>query len=222
MTKNEILKQKRTASPEERKRQLIEATITSISRSGITGTTLTEVTGLAGLSLGLVNFHFKTKDALLVATLVHLAAELRDRWLESARRADLEPHQKLATIVEVHFDSGISNRRKLAVWFAFFGETKQRKSYRESTAALDMERLETSIELSRALITQGGYDHVNPDGIGEALEALFDGFWLNILMYPARFSNEAAKAQIYAYLAGQFPRHFTAAGPQSFGMLDAP
>ena len=41
MTKNENLRQKRTASPEERKRQLIEATITLISRNGITGTTLT-------------------------------------------------------------------------------------------------------------------------------------------------------------------------------------
>jgi TetR/AcrR family transcriptional repressor of bet genes len=184
MSKNEAIRQKRTASPEERKRQLIEATITSISQNGITGTTLTTVTGIAGLSLGLVNFHFKTKDALLVATLVHLAAELRDRWLDAARCNDMKPHQKLATIVDVHFDNSVSNRRKLAVWFAFFG------------------------------IAQGGYDHVNPDGIGEALEALFDGFWLNILMYPARFSNDAAKAHIYAYLAGQFPRHFTDAGPQ--------
>ena len=202
MSINEGVKTRRTASSEERKKQLIEATITSISRNGITGTTLTEVTGIAGLSLGLVNFHFKTKDALLVETLAHLAGELR------------EPHQKLATIISSHFDGSISNRRKLAVWFAFFGETKQRKSYRECTAALDMERLDTATDLCRALIAQGGYDHVSPQGVGEALEALFDGFWLNILMYPARFSNDAAKAQIYTYLAGQFPRHFTAAGPR--------
>ncbi len=208
-----MLKRRRTASPEERKRQLIEATITSISQNGITGTTLTAVTRIAGLSLGLVNFHFITKDALLVATLTHLAAELRDRWVGLARRTDLQPDQKLAAIVEAHFEGGISNRRKLAVWFAFFGETKQRKSYRECTATLDMERLETSTELCRELIAEGGYDHVNPVGVGEALEALFDGFWLNILMYPARFSNEAAKAQIFDYLKGQFPRHFTAAEP---------
>jgi TetR/AcrR family transcriptional repressor of bet genes len=210
----ESVRRKRTAPPEERKRQLIEATITSISRHGISGTTLTTVTGIAELSLGLVNFHFKSKDALLVETLTYLAAELRDRWQEMARRPDLAPHEKLAAIVEAHFEGGISNRRKLAVWFAFFGESKQRKSYRECTAALDMERLDTSTGLCRALISQGGYDDVNPEGIGEALEALFDGFWLNILMYPARFTNDDAKAQIYAYLAGQFPCHFTEAGPR--------
>ena len=213
MTRNEKVALKRTAPPEERKRQLIDATITSISRNGIAGTTLTAVTGIAGLSLGLVNFHFKTKDAMLVATLSHLAAELRDRWVDTAQRTDLEPHRKLATIIDAHFDGSISNRRKLAVWFAFFGETKQRKSYRECTAALDMERLDTSIELCRALIAQGGYDHVKPDGIGKALEALFDGFWLNILMYPARFSHDDARAHIYAYLAGQFPRHFAGTKP---------
>lgn len=214
MNKSESVRRRRTAPPEERRRQLIEATITSISRHGISGTTLTTVTGIAELSLGLVNFHFKTKDVLLVETLNYLAAELRDRWQETARRPDLAPHEKLSAIVEAHFEGGISNRRKLAVWFAFFGETKQRKSYRECTAALDMERLDTSTELCRALISQGGYDDVNPEGTGEALEALFDGFWLNILMYPARFTNNDAKAQIYAYLAGQFPRHFTEAGPR--------
>ena len=213
MTKIEGVRRKRTAPPEERRRQLIEATITSISRHGISGTTLTTVTGIAGLSLGLVNFHFKSKDALLVDTLTYLATELRDRWQEAAHRPDLAPNEKLAAIVEAHFDGSISNRRKLAVWFAFFGETKQRKSYRECTSALDMERLETSTELCRAIMEQEEYDNVDPEGIGEALEALFDGFWLNILMYPARFTNEDAKAQIYAYLSGQFPRQFGTAGP---------
>ena len=213
MNETQYVKRKRTAPPEERRRQLVEATITSISRHGISGTTLTTVTGIAGLSLGLVNFHFKSKDALLVETLTHLATELRDQWQDAARRTDLAPHEKLAAIVEAHFDGSISNRRKLAVWFAFFGETKQRKSYREYTAAHDMERLDTSTELCRAIVEQEKYENVNPEGIGEALEALFDGFWLNILMYPARFTNEDAKAQIYAYLAGQFPRQFGTGGP---------
>ena len=46
MTRNEKVALKRTAPPEERKRQLIDATITSISRNGIAGTTLTAVTAL--------------------------------------------------------------------------------------------------------------------------------------------------------------------------------
>ncbi len=209
------LKPRRTAPAEERRRQLIEATITSISRHGISGTTLTTVTGIAGLSLGLVNFHFRSKDALLVETLGHIAAELRDRWQHPARSENAAPHEKLAAIVEAHFDASISNRRKLAVWFAFFGETKQRKAYRECTAILDLERLDTSVALCRAIIDVGGYEAIDAEGIGGTLEALFDGFWLNILMYPARFTNAAAKAQIYSYLAGHFPRHFTCEGPKS-------
>ena len=43
----------------ERKRQLlINCTIDSIAKNGLRETTLDKVTKLAGLSLGLVNFHF--------------------------------------------------------------------------------------------------------------------------------------------------------------------
>ena len=48
----------RTASKAVRRQQLIEATIDSIAKYGISGTTMTTVTGLAGLSVGIVNFHF--------------------------------------------------------------------------------------------------------------------------------------------------------------------
>ena len=70
-------KKPRTAAPEVRRKQLIDATITCIARKGISGTTLNAIAKEAGLSLGLANFHFKSKDALLSETLRHLATEHR-------------------------------------------------------------------------------------------------------------------------------------------------
>jgi TetR/AcrR family transcriptional regulator, transcriptional repressor of bet genes len=54
----------RTASREVRRRQLIEATINSIAQHGIGGTTMNTVTEFLGLSLGIVNFHFKNSLSL--------------------------------------------------------------------------------------------------------------------------------------------------------------
>ena len=48
---------------------LIDATIRAIGRYGYASTTLTHVAGEAGLSPGIVNFYFKSKDQLLLATL---------------------------------------------------------------------------------------------------------------------------------------------------------
>jgi TetR/AcrR family transcriptional repressor of bet genes len=61
-----------------RRQQLIEATIESIAKFGISGTTMTTVTGFAGLSVGIVNFHFDSVENLFEETLFSLAAEHRD------------------------------------------------------------------------------------------------------------------------------------------------
>ena len=67
----------RKASRESRREQLIEATIETIAANGLSRTTLTEVANAAGLSHGLVNFHFQSKDRLLAETLLYLSEEYR-------------------------------------------------------------------------------------------------------------------------------------------------
>ncbi len=60
---------------EARQRQLIEATIAAIGRYGYAKLTLNHVASLAGLSPGIVNFHFRSKEQLLAATLEYLVEE---------------------------------------------------------------------------------------------------------------------------------------------------
>lgn len=203
-------KPKRTASKEERRRQLIDATITSISKHGISGTTMTTVTQIAGLSIGLVNFHFKTKEALLEETLRHLAEEHRDQWRKSIRNAGLTPEAKLLAIVQAQFHPRICTRRKLAVWFGFFGEAAYRSSYRKIVTEIDSERWDVSTQLCRQIVEDGGYASVDPKGVAKSLEGLFDGFWLNILMYPGKFTRTDALEQVHSFLATTFPRTFQA------------
>ncbi len=201
-------RKRRTEPPEVRRAQLIDATITCISKYGISGTTLTGVTKEAGLSLGLVNFHFKNKDALLTETLNTLAAEHRDLWMKAIERDDLGPADKLLAIVEAQFHPRICSRKKLAVWFAFFGETGHRKSYREHSSRFDIERQEICADLCRQIIADGDYTGPDAGEISMTMEAMFDGFWLNMLMYPATFTGKVAVAQVRTYLATLFPGHF--------------
>lgn len=202
-----ILKEKkpRTLPQKLRKQQLIDATITCISKSGITGTTLTAVTKEAGLSLGLVNFHFKSKEGLLAETLRFLAEEHRGLWAAQLARADLSARDKLVAIVDAQFDKRICSRKKLAVWFAFFGEAKQRKSYRATSSSIDTERQEVCADLCRQIQIDENLISVDPDGFARMLESLFDGYWLNMLMYPDRFTCEDAIRQIRGYIAATLP-----------------
>ncbi|MFK7939262.1 MAG: TetR family transcriptional regulator C-terminal domain-containing protein [Roseovarius sp.] len=200
----------RTASKEVRRRQLIEATIESISKYGISGTTMTTVTGFAGLSLGIVNFHFKNKENLFEETLRHLANEHRDQWRRSMKTAGMTPMAKLLSIVDAHFHPSICNRKKLAVWFGFYGEAAYRASYRKTMTEIDDERWDISSNLCKQIIAEHGYDGVTPEHVSDTLEGLYDGFCLNILIYPGEFSRQNAKSRVHDYLASVFPNSIDA------------
>ena len=67
---------RRKASKEERKAQLIEATMRSIALHGLSDTTMATVVAEAGLSQGIVNLHFQSKERLLLETLAFVVDDL--------------------------------------------------------------------------------------------------------------------------------------------------
>jgi TetR/AcrR family transcriptional repressor of bet genes len=201
-------KASRTAPREVRRQQLIDATIESISQHGMSGTTMTTITQLANLSIGTVSFHFESKENLLVETLCSLAKEHRAVWRAAYGDAGLCPADKLWAFVEAHFHPNICTRPKLSVWFAFFGDAHYRHLYRERLAGIDAERWEETRRLCSVLKKEGGYDDINPMDIAKSLEGLYDGLWINLMMYPDTFSADDAKRQIRQFLARTFPRHF--------------
>lgn len=199
---------RRTEPREVRRSQLIDATITSIAKHGIGGTTMSSVTEAAGLSIGLVNFHFKSKQNLLEATLTFLASEHHNQWRRAYEDAGLSAPEKLLAIVGSHFHPRICTRRKIAVWYAFFGEGERRAVYRSLVDELDRERYDLSTQLCSEIEEDAGYGGLPPHVVARTLEALYDGIWLNILIYPDRYKREQAHRQVRAYLASVYPRHF--------------
>ena len=208
-TDNKAKPLRRTETKEVRRAQLIDATITSIAQHGIAGTTMSTVTETAGLSIGIVNFHFKSKQNLFEETLLFLAREHRDQWKKHYDCAGLSPAEKLSAIVAAHFHPSICTPKKLAVWFAFYGEAGRRAAYRSLIDGIDDERYATSERLIQSIVDTGGYTAAPVDQIASTLEGLYDGLCLNILMYPEFFSRKKAEAQVKLYLATHFPNHFS-------------
>ena len=60
--------------------QLIRATVRSIAKNGLSDTTMATVAREAGLSQGIINLHFQSKDRLLVETLRYIADEYNTSW----------------------------------------------------------------------------------------------------------------------------------------------
>ena len=66
---------RRTASKEARRQQLIDATMKCIARNGMGSTSIGDVAKEAGLSQGIVNLHFQSKENLLNETLQYISDE---------------------------------------------------------------------------------------------------------------------------------------------------
>ncbi|MCX7289306.1 MAG: TetR family transcriptional regulator C-terminal domain-containing protein [Rhodobacterales bacterium] len=204
-------KQARTSRAEakaERRQQLIDATIDSISRFGLTGTTMGKVTDLAGVSLGLANFHFESKDRLFEAVLQHLAAEQRVLWRSRSQDPRQTSRDLLLAIVDSRFDAAICARKKLAVWFAFYGDASARDIYRRAVGDVDDERLEATVAILTEMIAEAGYTHLDPDEAALGIEALYDGLWLNMLLYPSDFRRNICRSRALNVIAALLPRHF--------------
>jgi TetR/AcrR family transcriptional repressor of bet genes len=203
-----VVAKRRTAPPAERREQLILATIRSVADRGLADTTIATVAQEAGLSQGIVNLHFRSKDGLLTETLRYLADEYRSACHEAAATGEVSPVAGLLAMVELDFRRNICSRDKLAVWFAFWGERRFRPTYRRICAERDRSYDDMVRLMCARLCEEGGYPGVEPAVVADGLSALTDGLWLDLLVRPDTMSRERARRITLSYLADVFPRHF--------------
>ncbi len=199
---------RRTAPKEKRRTQLIKATIRTIARRGLPGTTMATVTSEAKLSLGIVNLHFQSKERLLVETLRHVTDEYRTAWTKALDKDGLSNAEKLRAILNVEFTPPVCEPNKLAVCFAFWSESKSHPAYRKICAELDKQYDDMLIEYCARIIAEGPYPGLNPKIIATGLSAMSWGLWLDMLVSPDSMNAKQAHSVCLAYLAGVFPQHF--------------
>ena len=185
-----------------------QATIDSIAENGLSQTTMATITRRANLSQGIVNFHFESKERLLVETIGYLAEAHHTLWRKLYAESGTSAQERLAALLEADFHPSVCNRRHLSVWFAFYSEQKYRTAYRESCADIDADRISELEHLCEEIKREGGYENVDARMFAQTLEAFTDGLWLNILLYPQTFTRERGRDECFAYLASGFPRHF--------------
>lgn len=199
---------RRTATREERRQQLILATVKCISRKGLGSVTLGDVAQEAGLSQGIVNLHFTSKENLLNETLQYLAEDYKAQFDATLEKSGPEAAEKLLAMMEMDLKPSICDRQKLAVWFAFWGEVKAVPTYQKICEAYDRGYDEAIRGLCQAIIDEGGYGHVSAQLVTDALSSMTDGLWLSYLVSPRGFDREEAMDAVYSYLRAVFPDHY--------------
>ncbi|MCB1444957.1 MAG: TetR family transcriptional regulator C-terminal domain-containing protein [Rhizobiaceae bacterium] len=200
----------RKASKETRRSQLIEATIDSLAKRGYSDTTLANVADGAGLSRGIVNFHFESKEKLLVATLQHMSDEYSGHWNAALEKAGPRAADRIWALINADFDRRICTKRKLAAWCAFWGEAKSRPTYQALCGMNDRDYQQTFVTLCTALKAEGGYGY-DPEAMALGICSMMEGLWFRLMMNDG-LTREKALAAAIEYVAAVFPDHISTSG----------
>lgn len=202
---------RRTASRAARRQQLIDATMKCIARRGMGSTTLGDVAKEAGLSQGIVNLHFESKENLLNETLRSLADDYLSQFDKTLERSGPLPAAQLRAVMELDLKPSICDRQKLALWFAFWGEVKSRPAYRKICGELDRYYDKVVTDLCAAIIEEGSYTNISATAATSVLTSLTNGLWLSCLISPQTWDRHEAMEGVMSYLRSVFPKHYSQA-----------
>ena len=188
------------------RQKLIEATMDVIASEGFSGITMAKVAEKAGLSRGIGNFHFQSKEQLLLETLRTLYKEFDDGWRNAVSDAGSSPVDQLKDLIKTTLTPPIADFKKVAVWLAYWGEAPSRKKYLEICAARDREWDAAVENILRQLIDEKFNSRGMTLGkITQSLTAMMDGFWVEYLIADGRYTPGDAVKACFAFLASFFP-----------------
>jgi len=189
------------------RQKLIEATMDVIASEGFSGVTMAKVAEKAGLSRGIGNFHFRSKEQLLLETLRTLYKEFEDGWRNAVADAVSSPVEQLKDLIKTTLNPPIADFKKVAVWLAYWGEAPSRKKYLEICAEHDREWDAAVENILSQLVDEKFNSHGMTLGkIAQSLTAMMDGFWVEYLIADGKYTPDDAAKACFAFLASFFPK----------------
>lgn len=190
---------------------MIEATIATIAELGLSRTTLTEVARRAGLSHGLVLFHFETKEKLLAETLDYLSDEYRNNWQTALKTCGPAPEHRLAALIDADFSRQVSNPGRVNAWASFWGESQSRPLYLSKCGENDAVYISTLDGVCAEMNAAHGYT-IAPARAARLIRIMIEGLWLEMMTLLDPYDIVEAKATAWTCASLLYPRHFTADG----------
>lgn len=186
-------------SSDERRRQVADALMRTVATRGLERTTIRQVADTAGVSVGLVQRYFTTKDDLLRFGIAHVYRCTRDRVAAVPVRPPLR--SLVQAIAEALLPLDDERERECRVWLAFVQASLNDPAQREihERAAED---LVTGLHEALAGAQRAGEldAALDPGGEAAALAAYIDGLTLNGVATPSLFGRDVLRATMTGHL----------------------
>ncbi|HVT50037.1 MAG TPA: transcriptional regulator BetI [Dongiaceae bacterium] len=182
-----------------RRDELMDAAIEVIGTEGLGGATVAVIASRAGMSTGLVNHYFESKEELLALAMRNLSNLIR-RDILDLMPAEPTPQQRLKAIIDGSFLPQHFRGPKRVAWMQFMIAAQSEPRIKH-LYALTGARFVSNIRYAvRRLVPSGDVDDVT-DGIA----ALIDGFFWQIAGDYAEDDFERARRICWRFVTLLIP-----------------
>ncbi len=170
-----------------RRRQLVDATITSIHEFGLADATVTRIAKKAGVSPGIVHHYFTDKDELLFESMRLMLKNLRSQAVARLTKAHT-PHERISAIIDASFAPEQFSPKVTTAWLALYASAPQSKNLTR-ILTLYHHRLRSNLIYNLKQISPSA-NHVQ---LAEAISALIDGLYLRGALNPSLYKTTSPK-----------------------------
>lgn len=200
-------------SPDVRRQQLIDATFHCICRYGTEDMSVRVIAHEAGLSLGMVRHHFRSKDELLAATLRYLSSKVQDQISVAMAKPYLSPTERLYAFIIACLHPQALDADYVRARFLFWGLAHTNRTVRRVHDEI-YGRFERQVRDLVAAISQDSRTELDLDVVTLAILALLKGIWVEWSLSPNRADPLKLAEQILPALDRTFADNLRRRAPR--------
>ncbi|HKT09922.1 MAG TPA: TetR family transcriptional regulator C-terminal domain-containing protein [Gemmatimonadaceae bacterium] len=177
------------ASEDARRRQIVRAAYDVASRGGLAGLTVRRVAARAGLSTGLVLFHFKTKERLLLALLDYVLETTTTLGLTNEIAGIPLPLDRLLALLGREMQRLASEPQRLRLFFDYWAKGLSQPRIRMKMQA-ELDRYREALRPIAAAVLAAEperFSGVTPDGLAAVAVSVIKGCAVQSMIDPENF-----------------------------------
>ena len=184
---------------QERKNQIVRATVDCISRYGYHNFSMQDVAKTAGVSKGIIHYYFLNKDDLMMSVLGKVVSDIGNVMHSDMSALD-DPIKKLEIFIEVCFDIVRSTREYYQVNMDFWTQINQKEEVRSVIAKHYVKFRKTCTQVLEEGVEKGVFQNVNPTEYSSFIIASIDGMSLQWLFDDSAFDYDKIVKQVTSWI----------------------
>lgn len=192
----------RPSNTAERRAQIVDALVRVMATTGYAGASVAAIAREAGLTPGLVHYHFGSKEEVLLATVDRLGALVGERFVRFSKGA-ASPRERLFAFIAAFLERDASaSPEAVACWVALGTEALTRpevgRAYRRVVAA----QIDVLIGLVGEVLAAEGGDAARAPVISSGIYAAIEGLFRLATIAPGVIPEGSASTTVRSMTEG--------------------